>query len=403
MADEQHLKIINQGVWAWNRWRVYHVDVLPDLREADLKDADLSEANLSKANLIEADLSRANLSNAFLSGADLSEAILNSANLSHASLGGADLTSAHLNEADLSHASLSDAILVNADLISANLCYASLSGANLCYARLIGADLSRANLRLANLTGADLSRANLTGADLFAADLSQTRFIEADLSGAELIAATLVETNFSHANLIECKVYGISAWSLRLEGAKQKSLIITRENEPTITVDDLEVAQFIYLLLNNKKIRQVIDTVTSKVVLLLGRFTEERKAVLDAIREELRKRNYLPVLFDFDKPTSKDVHETVTTLARLARFIIADITDPKSIPQELVSIVEQLPSLPVQPLLQRGSEPWGMYDHIARYPWVLGLHYYDGLADLLTSLDEKVIAPAVAKAKELKP
>jgi hypothetical protein len=81
--------------------------------------------------------------------------------------------------------------------------------------------------------------------------------------------------------------------------------------------------------------------------------------------------------------------------------VIADITDPKSIPQELVSVVEQLPSLPVQPLLQTGCEPWGMYDHIRRYPWVLELHRYDGLDDLLAALPTKVIAPAEAKAKEL--
>ena len=67
-------------------------------------------------------------------------------------------------------------------------------------------------------------------------------------------------------------------------------------------MDNLEVAQFIYLLLNNAKIREVIDTITSKVVLILGRFTPERKVVLDALREELQKRDYVPVLFDFDKP-----------------------------------------------------------------------------------------------------
>jgi hypothetical protein len=49
----------------------------------------------------------------------------------------------------------------------------------------------------------------------------------------------------------------------------------------------------------------VIDTITSKVVLILGRFTPERKSVLDAIRDQLRKRNYLPVLFDFEKPSNR--------------------------------------------------------------------------------------------------
>ena len=63
--------------------------------------------------------------------------------------------------------------------------------------------------------------------------------------------------------------------------------------------------------LNNKKIREVIDTITSKLVLILGRFTPERKAILDALRDTLRERNYLPVVFDFDKPASRDLTETV--------------------------------------------------------------------------------------------
>jgi hypothetical protein len=34
--------------------------------------------------------------------------------------------------------------------------------------------------------------------------------------------------------------------------------------EPAITVDSLEVAQFFYLLLNNTKIRDVIETIGKK-------------------------------------------------------------------------------------------------------------------------------------------
>lgn len=104
------------------------------------------------------------------------------------------------------------------------------------------------------------------------------------------------------ATLTNCAVYGISAWDVQLEGATQLDLIVTLPHYPIITVDNLEVAQFIYLLLNNKKVRDVIDTITSKVVLILGRFTPERMAVLDAIKDELRNRNYSPVLFDFGKP-----------------------------------------------------------------------------------------------------
>ena len=73
-------------------------------------------------------------------------------------------------------------------------------------------------------------------------------------------------------------------------------MLITSDEEPDVfSVDNLEVAQFIYLLLSNAKIRHVIDTITSKVVLILGRFTPERKNVLDAIREQIREISYVPV------------------------------------------------------------------------------------------------------------
>ena len=205
----------------------------------------------------------------------------------------------------------------------------------------------------------------------------------------------------NEADLTGCRVYGVSAWGVHLEGAKQTNLVITPAGEPAITVDNLEVAQFIYLLLNNKKIRDVIDTITSKVVLILGRFTPERKAILDALRDTLRERNYLPVVFDFDKPASRDLTETVRTLAHLARFIIADITDPRSIPQELQAIVPDL-AVPVQPIIARPQQPWGMFvDFPKKYHWVLEAHEYTDLSDLLGDLQAKVIAPAEAKAKQL--
>jgi len=53
--------------------------------------------------------------------------------------------------------------------------------------------------------------------------------------------------------------YGISAWKLKgLQTAKQSNLIITYWGIPVVTVDNLEVAQFIYLLLHSEKIRDVI-------------------------------------------------------------------------------------------------------------------------------------------------
>jgi hypothetical protein len=267
---------------------------------------------------------------------------------------------------------------------------ANLSSADLSYGNFVGAYFFDANLRCANLSHADLSFAVFTATDLRDANLSN-----ANLSGAVLIGASL-----TRAVLVNCIVYGISAWDVELEESIQADLIITQENEPLITVDNLKVAQFIYLLLNNAEVRGVIDAITSKVVLILGRFTPERKAVLDALRDELRKHNLLPVVFDFERPISRDFTETVTTLAYLSRFIIADITGPRSIPQELQAIVSSL-AVPVQPILQAEEQPYGMFPDFGKYTWVLPVYKYMDQASLLASLHHEIIEPADKKAREL--
>ena len=279
---------------------------------------------------------------------------------------------------------------VDPDLRQAFLQEADLSEADLSYANLNGADLDRVNLR-----GAKLSGANLEWADLYQADLHG-----ADLGGADLSYATLVRTNLERANLTGCSVYGISAWNVRLEGATQSNLVITPKDESVIQVDNLEVAQFVYLLLNNERIRSVIDTITSKVVLILGRFTAERKAILDAIRVELRTRNYLPILFDFQKPEGKDLMGTVTTLANMARFIIADVTDPSSIPYELGRIVPNT-KVPLQAIILDGQRPFAMFTDLRDYSWVLPPYKYTSAETLLANFSD-VINPAEAKAQELR-
>ena len=331
MADQEQLDILKQGVEIWNQWRREHPSMVPDLSFADLTEVDLDDADLS--------------------GADFSDA-----NLREAQLGGANLR-----------------------------------GANFSRTNLIKADMWRANL-----SEAVLYRAKVTEADLSQANLSDTNLSEAELDGvdftkAELIRATLVKTNCPEAILTNCRVYGISAWNVQLDRAKQENLVITDYDEPTIMVDNLKIAQFIYLLLNNEEIRDAIDTIAKKAVLILGRFTFERKVVLDNLREELRTCGSLPILFDFEKPSSRSITETVRTLAHLARFIIADLTDPSSIPQELQAIIPTL-AIPVQPVLLEGKREYSMFvDFLKTYHWVLPIHYYTDQTNLLTNLKEQVI------------
>lgn len=314
MANKRHLEILSQGVKVWNEWRRKHLNERPDLDNADLRKInlrgiDLKGAKISKCNLRMADLSIANLRGANLRLSDLSQSNLTGANLRRAFL-----TSTNLN------------------------------GANLTNAILIRTKLSTAQLIGANLTGADLTMANL-------------RY------------ARLVDVNLRKANIDGCAIYGISAWNVNLTDAKQVNLVITREDESSITVDNLEVAQFIYLLLNNVTIRAVIDTITTKAVLILGRFSPERKAILELIKEELRNRNYLPILFDFEKPEHRNFTETVSSLAHLVRFIVADITTPRVVLQELQAIVPVL-EVAVQPLLDIGADTKSaVFSDFQKYPW----------------------------------
>ena len=399
MANQEQLDILKQGVNAWNRWRKKQNSIVALLRNEQI----VLRPDLSRANLYEANLTFANLS-----GADLSEVYLGRANLR-----GADLSGADLRKADFSFANLS----------GANLNFAYLSGANLENADLSGANLSEVYLGEADFSFANLSGANLSGANLENADLSGANLSGADLSGADLTKATLVDTNLANTTLKDCRIYGISAWDVQLDGAVQLNLTITPKfyvpnyvsnlgsgpygTGPIITVDNLKIAQFIYLLLNNKEIRDVIDTIAKKAVLILGRFTSERKVILDALRDALRAHGYLPILFDFDKPSSQDFTETVSTLAHLSRFIVADLTDPSSIPQELYAIVPHR-MVPVQPLLKESEDPkhlnseYSMFiDLRKKYHWVLSTYRYRELEDLLASLQAKVIDPAEQKAKEL--
>jgi hypothetical protein len=367
MANEEHLAILKKGIPAWNGW-------IERQRQVEMFKTDLWWPTV-------ADLSGADLSGARLACADFHSVDLSGAKLTGASLHGAELWRANLRAADLTKADLTEAKCLKANLHGTILREAKAGFAYLKEVNLRDADLSRADLGGANLALSDLTGATLAGADLGGAMLVKTILVRADLTG--------------------CRIYGASVWDADLSDAKQQNIIVTQDDQPAITVDNIEVAQFMYLLLHNDKLRHIIDTITSKVVLILGRFTSERKAVLDALREELRRRDWLPMLFDFEKPSSRDITETISLLATMSRFIVADITDARSIPQELARIVPHLPSVPVQPLLLTGSGEYGMFEHFRRYPWVLELYQYASPERLIADVGARVVGPAEAKAREL--
>lgn len=249
-----------------------------------------------------------------------------------------------------------------------------------------------ANLRVQpDLTRIDLSDQDLRGIDFRGVGLFKANLSHADLRDANLRQSIMIKTVLDGADLTGAHVYGASVWDVSLENAIQRDLIVTDPYEPMITVDNLEVAQFIYLLLRNSKVREVIDTITSKTVLILGRFTPARKVVLEALRAEARLHNLVPIVFDFEGPSSRDTTETVRTLAHLARFVVADLSSPASVPHELQSFVPDV-RVPVAPIIQEGERPYSMFADLRKYPWVLELNCYTDARDVASRVFPLLLA-----------
>ncbi len=425
--NSYYIDILRKGSSYWNQWRIDYPEHRVthgklDFAGATLTDLDLQNAHLSGISFQGSSLINVNLKNANLSKTDFRKSKLN-----HVDFSSSELVGSYLDNLDLRTVILTDAKLDNtffgrsnlkgvslekARIHSANFYEANLEEANLHQAGGMNVELSHANLRLATLTQAylfradltdsDFTEANLSGADLSSAFLFGAKFLRSDLSDTNLKYAQINEADFEEARLINCQIHGVSAWNIKnLDKAIQKDLIINEDDDSSITVDDIEIAQFIYILQNNEKIRNAIDVITSKVVLILGRFGEHKK-ILDAIRDELRKRGFTPVIFDFKKPLSRNLTETVSTLAHLSLFVIADLTDPRSIPQELTRIIPHNPSVPVQPLIQSSENPYGMFDDWNDYHWVLPIFEYNTQDDLISQIEAKIINPAINKINELK-
>jgi hypothetical protein len=129
--------------------------------------------------------------------------------------------------------------------------------------------------------------------------------------------------------------HGASVWNIKLnDRTEQQNLTITRLGEPVITVDNIKVAQF--------------------------------------IRNELRKHDYLPIMFDFQPSANQATLETIKTLAIMARFVIADLTDARSVLMELGAIVPAFPSVAVRLLIKKSDHEYGMLDFIRRFRSVVG-------------------------------
>ncbi len=315
-----------------------------------------------------------------LDGASLRGAWLKGAQFRNASLRSADFSPLEGDRAVPDSMGWGSARLGFADFIDADM-----EGVILNEASLTGANLRGVRLNGARLVGADLTHANLTGADLR----------DADLRGASLEGATLTGAKLQRANLCRCRVYGLSAWDVELDDddTLYRDLVLTPQGQPEATVDSIELAQFVYLLLTRPKIRDVLETVSKKAVLILGRFGGGGLEMLHSIGDGLREAGYVPMVFDFARPRDRTYTETVLTLAGIARFVVVDLSGP-SVPHELHATVSNL-KIPFVPILEKGKQPYPIFGDLLENDCILKpVVEFESLSDLLLVLRDKIIGPA---------
>ena len=158
--------------------------------------------------------------------------------------------------------------------------------------------------------------------------------------------------------------------------------------------------------MEGEELSQMLSDISQRSILILGRFTDKRKVVLEAIKKAFATppRQYVPILFDFEKPGDRDLIETDRRFAAVSRFIVADLSDPNSVPAELQAVVPDFPSVPVVLIIEASQREYPVVDHILRMDHVVKpIVKYRNKDHLIQILDEQILAPAETLYAKLHP
>ena len=212
MPTAKCLNMLNSGVEVWNNWR----------NSDEGRDVDLSDID-------------------FVSDCPKVERFYNLP---------------EFNNYNFSRMNINRASLRNGMFIDCNF-----SGSDLCFSDLVDSycqkcDFSRARLNVSRIGSAIFENCDFSNADLSYCSAEETSFKGSKLVDTNLSKMSLVKTDFSNAQIDGACAYGVSVWDINLKGCKQRNITIS-ESKGSITVPNLELAQFIALLLNSKKLRQV--------------------------------------------------------------------------------------------------------------------------------------------------
>lgn len=423
MANENHLKLIQEGATVWNHWRKQFPNIRPDLRGADLQQKELTGIDLSGADLLGTNfegalLSRADFTRTYASRANFAHTNLTSAIFTKSNLFQANFHKANLFEADLFEAVLSESVLSYANLGSARLNKANLSLSDMSNSDFNNAYLSKVNLsesklcnaRLykANCFHANLSRANLTDANLRAAVLSEADFYHAILVNANLTKSNMHGANFTEANLEGADISGANFTNVRIFRATlptkndaktvQANLILSPEKQPTILAQNICTASAIIQRASGKSRSLDNDTPTDTpaatnniVPIIINLEKSDDKDLIEALQEDLIQRGFSTMIIDNSSNWgSSHIFEIIEKLSDILAFIIFDITDVKSNLQRLRTLAEHHPGILMVPLVSIWEFDNKLQGQLSRYANVQEIIQYNIQEDLLKRFDTRM-------------
>lgn len=275
-------------------------------------------------------------------------------------------------------------------------------------------NLADLDLNDLDLRGADLRKAGMWGCNLQRTDLSDADLRDADLNWANLCRARLIGTDVTGANFRNAWIYGSALWDLKGSPSSDVDISIVPDGPNywrsdrevfRIATGGLRIAPFLSSLYSTLTegqpdglLSELVNGLTTRIVLVLGRFTNNR-ATLDRITTTIRNSGaMIPLVFDFARPISRDLTESVTLWARLCHFMVADLSNPSSVPHELASIIPFLPSVRLYPIIQKGQKPYAMFEHLLKYPWVHEVRTFSSNNELENMISDIVTDASIRTA-----
>lgn len=248
----------------------------------------------------------------------------------------------------------------------------------------------------------DFSRVNFINCEFTNVKFNKTILTDSNFDGAVFINCSLNRVNLTNSiftvkQISQTVIYGISAWDIvTSEDSIQNELVIEKtydlysdiiqSGRIPMMVDNIELAQFIYYLSNHKKIRDTLNILNNKGVLILGRFADGGLERLHKVREWFAARNYIPMIFDFEHLESMDRTETIVTMGGLSKIVLADVSG-SSVPHELHAILINF----LKPVIAfHEDKPYSMMDDLVRKNRFFQALAYEDMSGLIEQLPEKV-------------